>query len=365
MFGDSSLVMMTEEEKNGKHFIDIPYGEKSSDIKWIRFEPRLGVVSFLDKEYKTITKMIMPDDALARWLSTDPKENEFPHLTPYNFVENKPILMNDPTGESGIVTIEGNTITVTSHIVFYGEKIDADLYAKRIENNWNDFSSRSRKIAMEDGREYTVVFKVTAEYVSDKVAQKQIATNKSYKNNYIRIVDEKGTDHMTGSSFMNANEDKIPGNTGVWSLNQISAKDETTSTHEYGHGLGLNHDLIYGSYHPTKGHFIPYSEPQEVKNYIDCQVPHMLQPRGSFEDKEYSYTTSQNKGMFGKQYIMDPKYRKVTNYNIATLGLTLNKKHLGALTNKYHMSETEKVKYHKKKEREALKKQIQSREDKN
>ena len=29
MFGDSSLVMMTEEEKNGKHFIDIPYGEKS------------------------------------------------------------------------------------------------------------------------------------------------------------------------------------------------------------------------------------------------------------------------------------------------------------------------------------------------
>lgn len=34
------------------------------------------------------------------WLSVDPLANEFPHLTPYNFVEGNPIMLNDPDGRS-------------------------------------------------------------------------------------------------------------------------------------------------------------------------------------------------------------------------------------------------------------------------
>ena len=118
MFGDSSLVMMTEEEKNGKHFIDIPYGEKSSDIQWIRFEPRLGVVSFLDKNHQEIGRVILPPKALARFLSTDPRADKYPELSPYNFVAGNPITNIDPNGDTIKVRFADPT-TSTIYEVFY------------------------------------------------------------------------------------------------------------------------------------------------------------------------------------------------------------------------------------------------------
>ncbi|GEM_PF-4437884 len=299
--------------------------------------------------------MIMPDDALARWLNTDPKENEFPHLTPYNFVENKPILMNDPTGESGIVTInkKKKTIVVSSKIFFYGEKVDAKTYATRIQNIWNGGKNGSWKITLEDGEQYTLTFKVTAKHINDKTAKIMIAKNQVRSNvapraaaeyNFIKIVKDN-TEHITGSSFMD-------GNSGAWTLNQIGGEKETTSVHEFGHGLGLFHDLVYGGYHPTKGHFIKYKTPQELMNFQDCHVPHIMQPTGCIEDKEYSFSKPKNLGIFGKQYIMNSKYRKVTDYNIATLGINLETSHLGVLTNKYYGSEKERERIAKEKANE-------------
>ncbi len=38
------------------------------------------------------------ENSAQGWLSVDPLANEFPHLTPYNFVEGNPIMLIDPDG---------------------------------------------------------------------------------------------------------------------------------------------------------------------------------------------------------------------------------------------------------------------------
>lgn len=38
------------------------------------------------------------DPVMPRWLSVDPLADEFPGLSPYNYVKNNPLLLIDPTG---------------------------------------------------------------------------------------------------------------------------------------------------------------------------------------------------------------------------------------------------------------------------
>jgi RHS repeat-associated protein len=40
------------------------------------------------------------DPKVSLWLSVDPMANEFPYISPYNFVENNPIMLIDPDGRS-------------------------------------------------------------------------------------------------------------------------------------------------------------------------------------------------------------------------------------------------------------------------
>ena len=40
---------------------------------------------------------------LGRWLATDPLENKYPYLSPYNFVGNSPLIFVDPDGKKIVV----------------------------------------------------------------------------------------------------------------------------------------------------------------------------------------------------------------------------------------------------------------------
>ena len=44
------------------------------------------------------TPELMALSASGGWMSVDPLTHQFPHLTPYNFTENNPIMLWDPTG---------------------------------------------------------------------------------------------------------------------------------------------------------------------------------------------------------------------------------------------------------------------------
>jgi len=48
--------------------------------------------------YEVYPERRIGDPKISVWLSVDPLAHKYPHVTPYNFVENNPLRLVDPTG---------------------------------------------------------------------------------------------------------------------------------------------------------------------------------------------------------------------------------------------------------------------------
>lgn len=55
------------------------------------------IIGFVEYEVRYSEATLEPD-IVSRWLSPDPLAEEFPDWSPYNYVENSPIVLSDPTG---------------------------------------------------------------------------------------------------------------------------------------------------------------------------------------------------------------------------------------------------------------------------
>lgn len=93
MFGDSSVVLMTEFERKGQHILEIFHNNN----KWI-FDLKTGVVKVFDEDEKIQGYFIMEAHHIARFLSTDPLAEKYPNISPYAYVANNPIIFIDPDG---------------------------------------------------------------------------------------------------------------------------------------------------------------------------------------------------------------------------------------------------------------------------
>ena len=69
------------------------------------------------------------------WLSIDPLASMYPHLTPYNFVENNPIMLIDPTGMSSEDPHEWNLNIETGETEKVSELGGDDVHFVNIINN--------------------------------------------------------------------------------------------------------------------------------------------------------------------------------------------------------------------------------------
>jgi RHS repeat-associated protein len=249
------------------------------------------------------------DSRTGRRWNIDPEWQKYPGQSPYATFNCNPILYADPTGLSGIVTInkETKTITISAKIVLYGSganKFLATTTALDIQNSFNDAHGKVKI----DGVTYNVKANITGEYRNDDAAlKKDIIGNKDFSNNYYRV--ESNTGNADNVSF---NDDF--GNTGIIRREEITSNGSTTEAHEFTHGLGLVHNSFY--------------------QYAIKGQPEIMDTRGDLAEKPYALQDG----------TLDFSTRKVTQKTINTIfnkdvrdGL---KKYgtggIGKLTNEYH-----------------------------
>lgn len=187
------------------------------------------------------------DSRLGRWLTRDPRENQFPSWSPYNAFNDNPIFYVDPSGEGAIATLEVNRqthkqyIRVVSTVYVYSNTLSNDkvtYYANKIQtdinNQWNN-----QKVMDQNGNLSQETFSPTTLYGSRTLEVK-------YEVNVVAVsVDEAKSlarnNHDFSVNFMLLSEkasSEVPsGNSGTYNVKDLDNHGSTTAAHEFGHIL--------------------------------------------------------------------------------------------------------------------------------
>ncbi len=176
------------------------------------------------------------DARLGRWLSVDPSQAKYPHLSPYNAFENNPVFFNDPDGKDAGVTVNvpSKTVIVSTTIYVYGSgatKAAASQMQADIMGAWNTGATYTDK----NGQVYNVKFAVKVEIYnpSDPSESPGLFSGKNNPwntDNYVQLNNDDKRSFVSG------------GDEGEWRTkgrggSTLAADDP--APHEFGHLLGL------------------------------------------------------------------------------------------------------------------------------
>jgi len=97
----------------------LPYGETFINQQTNSIQSRYtfsGKEKDLETDYSYFGARYYNSD-ISIWLSVDPKSNDFPHISPYNYVEQNPVKYIDKKGENPIGALVGGLIGAATEIV--------------------------------------------------------------------------------------------------------------------------------------------------------------------------------------------------------------------------------------------------------
>lgn len=227
IFGDSSVVLLTEAERSGKQFLEIMNSDKFAEVQRMEFEQKTGKIRLFDKDDNLIEEGILAPETIARFLSVDPLASDFASWSPYNYAVNNPVSYIDPDGRSAVPVVdkENKTVTINATLNFYGSGATSDRAAEIAASIQGDWNAANGTIDI-GGEAYSVQFNVTGK----KISKFKAALGKVFggaENNYINL-SEGGPKSKV---------DKMAGNTGSWSWREGGITNKEYS-HEFGHLLG-------------------------------------------------------------------------------------------------------------------------------
>ncbi|AFM04610.1 hypothetical protein Fleli_2233 [Bernardetia litoralis DSM 6794] len=232
MFGDSSFVLMTEQERNPINYLVIEQNSNESFISKIIFEFKTATVFFIDKKGELAHTLTLNDTDIAKFLSEDPAANEYPAISPYAFVANNPLSFVDPDGRR-IKFAKNMTATDKRELV-------KDLNMK---SSGYKFYMKGRKLKYR-------------EVDADKQKYGQygdIKRSKLLPEILTKIIDAKGVVKIIREEGLNPHVD--PGTNNIyWDGNVITQykdvasdalKEDNYSWTTFGHAMNFIHEILH------------------------------------------------------------------------------------------------------------------------
>ncbi|HMQ97290.1 MAG TPA: RHS repeat-associated core domain-containing protein, partial [Candidatus Nanoperiomorbaceae bacterium] len=189
------------------------------------------------------------DPRLGRWLSLDPLSAKYPNLSPYAYVENSPIYLRDLDGKEGVVSIKGNTITVTSHIYINGHGATA-AKAKSMQRQIMGYWGKPQVYKdPATGQTYNVKFDIQVHKVEpDRPGQPPQEFKEGW--NIITLVDPATRpDRRMEDGHFRSYVDGASMRTGEWD----ATADGETYAHETAHLLKLDDRYVDYTYEDFPG----------------------------------------------------------------------------------------------------------------
>ncbi|MBA2404758.1 MAG: hypothetical protein H0V66_08305 [Bdellovibrionales bacterium] len=190
-----------------------------------------------------------------------------------------------------------NEVQINAHYIFYGDEA-TNTRATACINEINKLYNNSSQIQLnKTGPWRKIVAKVSFALLSEFYVTQFSNLNSDPKVNFVRI------DNPTKDSRVIISEHGLGGNYGYFIVaNGLGSS--TTCTHEFAHGLGLNH--------------------VKNKNKTDCDwrgkgVPPIMAARGCWVDPKFQYDPKVKAGTKGGT--INPVHRRVHSSEMSALNL--------------------------------------------
>jgi hypothetical protein len=124
IFGDSSLVLLTEAEGKAISYLKVANSDVKSNIGSIVFELSSGMVRFYDRSDNSLHSTLLEPNSLAIFLSVDPSTHKFSNYSPYHYAGDNPVKNIDPDGRE---FTEAAQKWVTKYLDKITERHDSNL----------------------------------------------------------------------------------------------------------------------------------------------------------------------------------------------------------------------------------------------
>ena len=168
----------------------------------------------------------MYDASLGRWNTVDPLGEKYVNLSPYNYCVNNPLVYVDPNGEDAMISIVGNTITITVDIIIYGALATddlAELYLLNIKATWGLLDTY-----IFEGLEYMLDWRISVKAIQEELSEDDFRFDG--KTNYMKVIEDGNSSFVVNS---HKGEIRVP----------RTSKDNAMG-HEFGHMIGMKDKYV-------------------------------------------------------------------------------------------------------------------------
>jgi len=208
------------------------------------------------------------DPVIGRFNTIDPLSEKFDLLSPYNYVANNPVMLNDPTGKDWAITFDVDKQGVGHyHILFTGAVVDntskkngrANELARSIKSQFEKLFTVNEKQGENGAAGFTVDAKAEINVYDD-------AQSIGYKETLFNIKDRTDDDFKSDNPKASIVGIALDGK--QISINEkyvgelIDGSNTKTLVHEIGHTGGLKHPkmdygLHWGGLNGYKNRYLP------------------------------------------------------------------------------------------------------------